>query len=78
MGHFSMEKSAPAGSDLSGNQHHHVDEAIRLGDRILVMRDGVIAAEHRLAPESLPQPRATSWVSPSAIKYHLIDLTGIS
>ncbi|WGD28314.1 ABC transporter ATP-binding protein [Ancylobacter sp. WKF20] len=30
---------------------HDVDEAIRLGDRILVMRDGVIAAEHRPTPE---------------------------
>jgi len=30
---------------------HDVDEAIRLGDRILVMRDGVIAAEHRLSPD---------------------------
>ncbi|ADH88175.1 ABC transporter related protein [Ancylobacter novellus DSM 506] len=30
---------------------HDVDEALRLGDRILVMRDGVIAAEHRLTPD---------------------------
>ncbi|WP_421698170.1 ABC transporter ATP-binding protein [Ancylobacter sp.] len=29
---------------------HDVDEALRLGDRILVMRDGVIAAAHRLIP----------------------------
>ncbi|WP_428028866.1 ABC transporter ATP-binding protein [Ancylobacter sp.] len=30
---------------------HDVDEALRLGDRILVMRRGVIAAEHRLTPD---------------------------
>jgi sulfonate transport system ATP-binding protein len=29
---------------------HDVDEAITLADRILVMRDGVIAAEHRGGP----------------------------
>ncbi|RTL99714.1 ABC transporter ATP-binding protein [Ancylobacter aquaticus] len=30
---------------------HDVDEALRLGNRILVMRNGVIAAEHRLRPD---------------------------
>ena len=29
---------------------HDVDEALRLGDRLLVLRAGVIAAEHRLTP----------------------------
>ncbi|MBS7538885.1 ABC transporter ATP-binding protein [Ancylobacter lacus] len=28
---------------------HDIDEALRLGDRVLVMRRGVIAAEHRLS-----------------------------
>ncbi|WP_077235517.1 ABC transporter ATP-binding protein [Herbaspirillum sp. VT-16-41] len=31
---------------------HDVDEAIVLADRILVMRDGAIASDHRVAPEA--------------------------
>jgi len=33
---------------------HDVDEAISLADRLLVMRDGVIAAEHRLSTHDNP------------------------
>ena len=38
---------------------HDVDEAIALADRILVMRDGAIAFEHRKVDDSAPIERAT-------------------
>ena len=31
---------------------HDVDEAVALADRVLVMRDGAIAGEHRVSPEA--------------------------
>jgi sulfonate transport system ATP-binding protein len=37
---------------------HDVDEAIALADRILVMRDGAIAFEHRQANDSASIERA--------------------
>jgi sulfonate transport system ATP-binding protein len=37
---------------------HDVDEAIALADRILVMRDGAIAFEHRKADDSASIERA--------------------
>jgi sulfonate transport system ATP-binding protein len=37
---------------------HDVDEAIALADRILVMREGAIAFEHRKADDSVPIERA--------------------
>src|SRR6201999_3912796 len=43
---------------------HDVEEAISLGDRILVMRDGQIASEHRPEGRSRDQLRPTLLVEP--------------
>jgi sulfonate transport system ATP-binding protein len=47
---------------------HDVDEAIALADRILVMRDGVIAAEHR----------APTYGGPAASRGQLLRELGVA
>ena len=56
---------------------HDVDEAILLGDRILVMRDGQICFEHR-RHETAPQPRDRADAAFAALRRTLLSELGVS
>lgn len=53
---------------------HDVDEALLLADRILVLRDGKIAEDHRV---NLPHPRRTSHADFEKLRFSLLASLGV-
>ncbi|MGM4914309.1 ABC transporter ATP-binding protein [Rhizobium sp. 768_B6_N1_8] len=54
---------------------HDVEEALLLADRVLVMRDGVVAHE---ATIDLPRPRSTGSIGFNRLRLQLLDWLGVS
>jgi sulfonate transport system ATP-binding protein len=54
---------------------HDVEEALLLADRVLVMRDGVVAREARI---DLPRPRSTGSAGFNRLRVQLLDWLGVS
>lgn len=54
---------------------HDVEEALLLADRVLVMRDGVVAHEARI---DLPRPRSAGSASFNRLRVQLLDWLGVS